>query len=81
MLLFKLLMSNSGSTGSFTDSTGYTGGVCSMGDTLQIPNYHFKGVPIPSLAHGENVDIVFGYRQVFYLYRNKQKKQDCINDK
>ncbi|KAI9487280.1 MAG: hypothetical protein EXX96DRAFT_552526 [Benjaminiella poitrasii] len=51
-------MSNSGSTGSFTDSTGFS----TLGDTLQIPNYHFKAVPTPSLAHGENVDIVFGYR-------------------
>jgi hypothetical protein len=51
-------MSNSGSTGSFTDSTGFS----VLGDTLQIPNYHFKAAPVPSLAHGENVDIVFGYR-------------------
>ncbi|KAI9259730.1 hypothetical protein EDC94DRAFT_542589 [Helicostylum pulchrum] len=51
-------MSNSGSTGSFTDSTGFS----VLGDTLQIPNYHFKAAPVPSLAHGENVDIVSGYR-------------------
>ncbi|OBZ88971.1 Peroxide stress-activated histidine kinase mak2 [Choanephora cucurbitarum] len=51
-------MSNSGSTGSLTDSTGHS----IFGDILQIPNYHFKAAPIPSLAHGENVDIVFGYR-------------------
>ncbi|KAI9352389.1 hypothetical protein BD770DRAFT_445542 [Pilaira anomala] len=51
-------MSNSGSTGSFTDSTGFS----VMSDTLQIPNYHFKSAPVPSLAHGENVDIVSGYR-------------------
>lgn len=51
-------MSNSGSTGSFTESTGFS----IVGDTLQIPNYHFKAAPVPSLTHGENVDIVFGYR-------------------
>ncbi|KAI8638914.1 hypothetical protein BD408DRAFT_446418 [Parasitella parasitica] len=52
-------MSNSGSTtGSFTDSTGFS----IVGDALQIPNYHFRTAPVPSLAHGENVDIVFGYR-------------------
>lgn len=51
-------MSNSGSTGSFTDSTG----VSVLGDGLQIPNYHFKAAPVASFAHGENVDIVFGYR-------------------
>ncbi|KAI7900513.1 uncharacterized protein BX663DRAFT_517888 [Cokeromyces recurvatus] len=51
-------MSNSGSTGSITDSTGFS----MLGDALQIPNYHFKAAPIPSLAHGESVDIVFGYR-------------------
>ncbi|KAF1799121.1 hypothetical protein V8B55DRAFT_1519445 [Mucor lusitanicus] len=51
-------MSNSGSTGSFTDSTGFS----VLGDALQIPNYHFRAAPVPSLAHGENVDIVFGYR-------------------
>ncbi|CEP08745.1 hypothetical protein [Parasitella parasitica] len=51
-------MSNSGSTGSFTDSTGFS----IIGDALQIPNYHFRAAPVPSLAHGENVDIVFGYR-------------------
>lgn len=47
-------MSNSGST----ESTGFS----IVGDTLQIPNYHFKAAPVPSLTHGENVDIVFGYR-------------------
>ncbi|EIE91775.1 hypothetical protein RO3G_16486 [Rhizopus delemar RA 99-880] len=51
-------MSNSGSTGSYTDSTGLS----LLGDSLQIPNYHFKSQPIPSLVYGENVDIVFGYR-------------------
>ncbi|KAI8987483.1 hypothetical protein BDF20DRAFT_850535 [Mycotypha africana] len=53
-------MSNSGSTGSFSDSI--TTGVSGLGDTLQIPNYHFKSAPVPSIAHGENVEIVFGYR-------------------
>ncbi|KAI8374713.1 uncharacterized protein BYT42DRAFT_577365 [Radiomyces spectabilis] len=52
-------MSNSGSTGSYTDSTGFTG---LLGDTLQIPGYHFKAAPTPSLAHGENIDIVYGYK-------------------
>lgn len=51
-------MSNSGSTGSYTDSTGLS----LLGDNLQIPNYHFKSPPIPSFAYGENIDIVFGYR-------------------
>ncbi|KAG0194465.1 hypothetical protein DFQ28_010548, partial [Apophysomyces sp. BC1034] len=51
-------MSNSGSSGSFADSTGFR----MVGDVLQIPGYHFKTTPTPSLAHGENVDIVYGYR-------------------
>ncbi|KAF7722487.1 hypothetical protein EC973_003107 [Apophysomyces ossiformis] len=51
-------MSNSGSSGSITDSAGFR----MVGNLLQIPGYHFKATPTPSLAHGENVDIVYGYR-------------------
>jgi hypothetical protein len=51
-------MSTTDSTSSFTDSSG----ISVLGDSLQIPNYHFKGAPISSLTHGENVDIIFGYR-------------------
>ncbi|KAG1473267.1 hypothetical protein G6F56_001051 [Rhizopus delemar] len=51
-------MSNSGSTGSYTDSSGPS----ILGDSLQIPNYHFKSPAIPSLVYGEHVDIMYGYR-------------------
>ncbi|KAI9279158.1 hypothetical protein BY458DRAFT_503330 [Sporodiniella umbellata] len=51
-------MSNSGSTGSYTDSSGPS----ILGDSLQIPNYHFKSPAIPSLVYGEHVDILYGYR-------------------
>ncbi|KAI9260813.1 hypothetical protein BY458DRAFT_557511 [Sporodiniella umbellata] len=51
-------MSVSGSIGSCIESTGHN----LLGGSLQVPNYHFKSTSTPSLAHGENVDIVCGYR-------------------
>lgn len=51
-------MSNSGSgTGSLPEWTGAL-----ATNTLHITGYHFKSVVTPCLTHGENVDIVHGYR-------------------
>ncbi|KAI9021513.1 hypothetical protein CLU79DRAFT_703166 [Phycomyces nitens] len=51
-------MSNSGSTISYNEQTNYN----VIGDTLQIPGYHFKSAPTTCLVHGENIDIIYGYR-------------------
>ncbi|KAI8970664.1 hypothetical protein BDB01DRAFT_855295 [Pilobolus umbonatus] len=48
-------MSTSESAGSVTDS----GVIRTLSDTIQIPNYRFKGSPITA---GDNVYIIFGYR-------------------
>ncbi|KAI7876513.1 hypothetical protein K492DRAFT_210311 [Lichtheimia hyalospora FSU 10163] len=51
-------MSNSGSgSGSLPECTGAL-----ATNTLHITGYHFKSVVTPCLTHGENVDIVHGYR-------------------
>ncbi|KAI8148772.1 hypothetical protein BJV82DRAFT_198053 [Fennellomyces sp. T-0311] len=48
-------MPDSHSSGSVNATTVLTG-------PLHIPGYHFKSETTPSLAHGENVDIVYGFR-------------------
>ncbi|KAI8140084.1 hypothetical protein BJV82DRAFT_715928 [Fennellomyces sp. T-0311] len=53
-------MSNSESGSSLT--TGSMGIASMLTSTLHIPGYHFKAGSIRSLAHGENTDIIYGYR-------------------
>ena len=53
-------MSNSASSSSVTGgSLGFTSVLTS---TLSLPRYHFKAGSTLDLSHGENVDIVHGWR-------------------
>ncbi|KAI8138810.1 hypothetical protein BJV82DRAFT_522892 [Fennellomyces sp. T-0311] len=45
-----------------SSATDFVGNTSVLTGPLQIPGYHFKSETTPSLAHGENVDIAYGFK-------------------